>query len=185
MSAAITGTPMRSPDFVKIAEAHGLTGMRVTSAVDVEGAIRTAEETDGTVVIDFRVEPEDSVYPMVPSGAALDAMIRRPQSECRKWNLIETYRTGEALMQHTLIALVEDKPGVLNRVASLFRRRAFNIDSLTVGHTDRTGYLAHDHRDGQRHRLAQSGLPRTCINWSMLFRSKMSPAGQPSAATWL
>jgi acetolactate synthase I/III small subunit len=42
-------------------------------------------------------------------------------------------------MQHTLIALVEDKPGVLNRVASLFRRRAFNIDSLTVGHTDQAG----------------------------------------------
>jgi acetolactate synthase I/III small subunit len=42
-------------------------------------------------------------------------------------------------MEHTLIALVEDKPGVLSRVASLFRRRAFNIDSLTVGHTDQPG----------------------------------------------
>lgn len=42
-------------------------------------------------------------------------------------------------MQHTLIALVEDKPGVLNRVSSLFRRRAFNIASLTVGHTDHAG----------------------------------------------
>jgi len=45
----------------------------------VEAAIRKAEETEGTVVIDFRVEQEDSVYPMVPAGAALDAMIRRPQ----------------------------------------------------------------------------------------------------------
>jgi acetolactate synthase-1/3 small subunit len=42
-------------------------------------------------------------------------------------------------MNHTLVALVEDKPGVLTRVASLFRRRAFNIESLTVGHTDRKG----------------------------------------------
>jgi acetolactate synthase-1/3 small subunit len=42
-------------------------------------------------------------------------------------------------MNRTLIALVEDKPGVLNRVASLFRRRAFNIESLTVGHTERPG----------------------------------------------
>jgi acetolactate synthase-1/3 small subunit len=42
-------------------------------------------------------------------------------------------------MHHTLIALVEDKPGVLNRVASLFRRRAFNIESLTVGRTAEPG----------------------------------------------
>ena len=39
-------------------------------------------------------------------------------------------------MKHTLVALMEDKPGVLNRVASLFRRRGFNIESLTVGHTE-------------------------------------------------
>lgn len=42
-------------------------------------------------------------------------------------------------MNRTLIALVEDKPGVLNRVASLFRRRAYNIESLTVGHTEQSG----------------------------------------------
>jgi acetolactate synthase-1/3 small subunit len=42
-------------------------------------------------------------------------------------------------MNHTLAVLVEDKPGVLNRVASLFRRRQFNIESLTVGHTEQAG----------------------------------------------
>ncbi len=42
-------------------------------------------------------------------------------------------------MLHTIVVLVEDKPGVLNRVASLFRRRAFNIESLTVGHTSEPG----------------------------------------------
>jgi len=42
-------------------------------------------------------------------------------------------------MNRTLIALVEDRPGVLTRVASLFRRRAFNIESLTVGHTEQPG----------------------------------------------
>ena len=42
-------------------------------------------------------------------------------------------------MMHTIIAYVEDKPGVLNRVASLFRRRGFNIESLAVGHTNMPG----------------------------------------------
>ena len=71
-------TPILSPDFVKIAEAHGLTGLRVTQRSEIEEAIRTAQQTPGTVVVDFRVEKEDTVYPMVPTGAALDAMIRRP-----------------------------------------------------------------------------------------------------------
>ena len=42
-------------------------------------------------------------------------------------------------MYHTLVALVEDKPGVLNRIASLFRRRAYNIESLTVSQTEKSG----------------------------------------------
>ena len=42
-------------------------------------------------------------------------------------------------MYHTIVALVEDKPGVLNRVSSLFRRRTYNIESLTVGHTEQVG----------------------------------------------
>jgi acetolactate synthase-1/3 small subunit len=42
-------------------------------------------------------------------------------------------------MRHTLVALMEDKPGVLNRISSLFRRRNFNIESLTVGHSEMPG----------------------------------------------
>jgi len=72
-------TPLRSPDFVKIAEAHGLLGLRVEKRPDVLDAVQRARQADGTVLIDFRVEQEDSVYPMVPAGADLDAMIRRPQ----------------------------------------------------------------------------------------------------------
>ena len=78
MTAVIRPRPMRRPDFVKIAEAHGLTGLRVTERSEVIDAIRTAEQTEGTVVIDFRVEKEDLVYPMVPAGAGLHQMIRRP-----------------------------------------------------------------------------------------------------------
>jgi acetolactate synthase-1/2/3 large subunit len=73
-------TPLRSPDFVKIAEAHGLLGLRVDKRSDVEAVVKQARETEGTVLIDFRVEQEDSVYPMVPAGADLHAMIRRPQA---------------------------------------------------------------------------------------------------------
>ncbi len=71
-------TPMLSPDFVKIAEAYGHKGIRVTKRSEVEDALREAEAHPGTVVIDFRVEKEDAVYPMVPAGADLHAMIRRP-----------------------------------------------------------------------------------------------------------
>jgi acetolactate synthase-1/2/3 large subunit len=73
-------TPLRNPDFVKLAEAHGLCGLRVEKRGEIEAAVRQARATAGTVVVDFRVEKEDSVYPMVPSGGALHEMIRRPQA---------------------------------------------------------------------------------------------------------
>jgi acetolactate synthase-1/2/3 large subunit len=72
-------TPLISPDFVKLAEAHGLTGLRVDKRDQVDGAVAEARRATGSVVIDFRVEQEDSVYPMVPSGADLGDMIRRPR----------------------------------------------------------------------------------------------------------
>ncbi|MBC7173374.1 MAG: acetolactate synthase large subunit, partial [Polyangiaceae bacterium] len=84
-------TPMRSPDFVKLAEAHGLKGIRVTQRSEVEAAVRAAQEHPGTVVVEFKVEQEDSVYPMVPAGADLHDMIRRPAPE--KHNPI--FETGE------------------------------------------------------------------------------------------
>jgi acetolactate synthase-1/2/3 large subunit len=71
-------TPMMNPDFVKLAEAHSLTGLRVESRDQIENAVRTAQNTEGTVVIEFRVKQDEAVYPMVPSGADLHAMIRRP-----------------------------------------------------------------------------------------------------------
>jgi acetolactate synthase-1/2/3 large subunit len=73
-----SATPLRSPDFVKLAEAHGLTGLRVTRREELEDVVAAARAAPGTVVIDFRVEQEDAVYPMVPAGADLHDMIRRP-----------------------------------------------------------------------------------------------------------
>jgi acetolactate synthase I/II/III large subunit len=71
-------TPMRGPDFVKLADAHGLIGIRVTERGQIFDAVAAARAAKETAVIDFRVEQEDSVYPMVPAGADLGDMIRRP-----------------------------------------------------------------------------------------------------------
>jgi acetolactate synthase-1/2/3 large subunit len=72
-------TPIKSPDFVKLADAHGLKGLRVTRREEVQAAVEAARSFKETCIIDFRVEQEDSVYPMVPAGADLHAMIRRPE----------------------------------------------------------------------------------------------------------
>jgi acetolactate synthase-1/2/3 large subunit len=72
-------TPMKSPDFVKLAEAHGLMGLRAKTREEVRQTVEQARAHEGAVVIDFRVVQEDSVYPMVPSGADLGDMIRRPE----------------------------------------------------------------------------------------------------------
>ena len=71
-------TPLLSPDFAKLAEAFGLKSAQVSRRQDVEPIIEMARAHEGAVVIDFRVEQEDTVYPMVPAGADLQAMIRRP-----------------------------------------------------------------------------------------------------------
>jgi acetolactate synthase-1/2/3 large subunit len=72
------GTPLIGPDFVKIAEAHGIPARRVSKPDEVLPAIEFARQTTGPVLIDFRVEKEEAVYPMVAAGADLDNMIRRP-----------------------------------------------------------------------------------------------------------
>ena len=71
-------TPLLNPDFVKLAEAHGLRGIAVKKRAGVVPAVEAAREHTGAVVLDFEVEQEDSVFPMVPAGADLDEMIRRP-----------------------------------------------------------------------------------------------------------
>ncbi len=71
-------TPLSGPDFVKLAEAFGCWSTAVTHRSDVERAVEAARRQPRPAVIDFRVEQEDSVYPMVPAGADLHKMIRRP-----------------------------------------------------------------------------------------------------------
>ncbi len=71
-------TPLLNPDFVTLASAYGVPAMRVKRRAEVHEAVAKARARRGPVLIDFRVEQEDSVYPMVPAGAALHDMIRRP-----------------------------------------------------------------------------------------------------------
>ena len=71
-------TPLLNPDFVKLAEAYGIRSMAVTQRSEVVPAVQSARGHDGPVLIDFKVEQEDTVYPMVAAGASLHEMIRRP-----------------------------------------------------------------------------------------------------------
>ena len=74
-------TPISSPDYVKLSEAYGLKGIRVISRPEIPSAIEEAQKINGPVLVEFVVEQHDMVYPMVPAGADLDAMISRPVHE--------------------------------------------------------------------------------------------------------
>ncbi len=67
-----------NPDFVKLAEAYGIPAIRVTDKAQVESAIQWAEQEPGPVLVDFMVEPEENVYPMIPAGESLAEMIEEP-----------------------------------------------------------------------------------------------------------
>jgi acetolactate synthase-1/2/3 large subunit len=74
-------TPMLSPDFVKLADAYGIAAHRVSKRAEIAPLVSSVRGSGKPALIDFRVVKEESVYPMVPAGANLDAMIRRPVSE--------------------------------------------------------------------------------------------------------
>jgi acetolactate synthase I/II/III large subunit len=69
-----------SPDFVKLADAHGIPGVTVNSRAEVLPAVEQSRRSEGPFLINFHVEKEDAVYPMIAPGSALDEMIQRPAS---------------------------------------------------------------------------------------------------------
>jgi acetolactate synthase-1/2/3 large subunit len=71
-------TPLIGPDFAKLAEAFGIDGRSVCRRSEVAATVEAARRSGRAAVIDFQVEQEDTVYPMVPAGADLHKMIRRP-----------------------------------------------------------------------------------------------------------
>lgn len=76
-------TPLSNPDFVKIAEAYGLPGLRVKRKEEVVPAIKKAMAEPGPFLIDFNIEPEENVYPMVPPGASLAEVLEEPQKKVK------------------------------------------------------------------------------------------------------
>ncbi|MDO9333359.1 MAG: biosynthetic-type acetolactate synthase large subunit [Dehalococcoidales bacterium] len=78
-------TPLWGPDFVKLAEAYGIPGIKVRHKDEVVPAIQKAMAHDGPFLIDFGVEPEENVYPMVPPGASLVELLEAPKKEEVVW----------------------------------------------------------------------------------------------------
>jgi len=72
-------TPMFNPDFVALAQAYGIPSMRVTTRDEIEESVKFARSHEGPVLIEYVIEKEEIVYPMVPAGADLHNMIRRPK----------------------------------------------------------------------------------------------------------
>jgi acetolactate synthase-1/2/3 large subunit len=70
-----SGTPLTGPDFVMLAQAYGHRGFMVDCKEDLEAVIEAAWEHDGSVVIDFRVEREANVFPIVPQGKSIGEML--------------------------------------------------------------------------------------------------------------
>ena len=110
-------------------------------------SIETALSHPGPVLIDFQVEVRRE---LLPDGAA-GRLARRDDRPARTTSSRSGVATRSArddgdeltgfgkIRPHTIIALVEDKPGVLNRIASKWRQRGFNIESLAVGHSENPG----------------------------------------------
>ncbi len=77
----VATTRTGNPDFVKLAEAFGIFGARVTDKTQVMPAIQQAMDYPGPALIDFVVNHEENVYPMIPSGMAVDALIEEPATK--------------------------------------------------------------------------------------------------------
>jgi acetolactate synthase-1/2/3 large subunit len=78
-------TPLSCPDFVKIAEAYCIPALLVKTREEVMPAIKEAMATDGPFLINFMIEPEENVFPMVPPGAAVSQFIEQPKKEVSSW----------------------------------------------------------------------------------------------------
>ena len=138
-------TPLKNPDFVKLAEAFGILGLRAERKDDVQPVIETAMSPPRPR---RRRLPREVRRELLPDGPARRLAGRDDRPAARSGPSGEEPREGRCgqmsngaskIRPHTIIALVEDRPGVLNRIASKWRQRSFNIESLAVGHSEKPG----------------------------------------------
>ena len=156
-----------APQWDKLAEAYGMPTFRASSPEQVDEAIRAAQAYDGPALVWFEIEQTQNVLPMMPAGKGLSDLIddmgqdrhRRRGRRCDRGHgrggpvgmamndpiaapaknaTKARYVPGSGQThRHVLVVLVNNQPGVLNRVSSMVRSRNFNIESLAVGHTER------------------------------------------------
>lgn len=124
-------THLLGPDFVKLAEAYGIPALRVTKTKLVKPAILQAMEAQSSFLLDFQVKQEENVRPFVfvvpniPTSNPDVGSIQKEGTDLKKGRV--------------LVALVQDRPGVLEEVTSLYRKRGFNLESVAVGPSARPG----------------------------------------------
>ena len=114
------------PDYAKLAEAYGAVGLTVNEEDELRPALLEALSCGRPVVIDVRCDPGRALLPDDPDRGCRNRHAR-------------VHGGGAVRMKHTISVTVEDKPGALTRITTMFARRGFNIDSLAVGPTERPG----------------------------------------------
>ena len=140
---------MFQPDFVKLAEAMGITGIRVSDKSMVESSIEAALRHPGAVLIDFQVEERRGLLPDDAAGVSLSDTIDQPPVEA----------AGDGAMSDDDCTRssrwCENRPGVLNKIASKWRQRALQHREPHRRPQRGAGAVAHDvhrRRRGARHR---------------------------------
>jgi acetolactate synthase-1/2/3 large subunit len=73
-----SATRIAGPDFAQLAQAYGIPGRTITKKADVTEVLQEAQDAEGPMLIDFHIEQEHNVFPIVPAGKPIDRMLRRP-----------------------------------------------------------------------------------------------------------
>ena len=160
------------PDYAALARAYGALGFTVDSPDDLDAALKEALDVAAGRRRRRRVDPREHCFPMIPAGAAALDVMEYPGDE-------ETV-VG---MKHTLAVLVENKPGALTRITTMFARRGFNIESLAVG-ADRAPRRLADHAARRLRAALLEQIEKQMHKLVNVLRVRSSRRASPSSASW-